>query len=96
MILLVQLPYIIGISAGIFTSFSMLPQLMKMIKEKKVDDISVVMLLILLTGLALWVYYGILREDWPIILTNSFSFLLNGIIIVLRFKYQRSAKNKLI
>lgn len=60
-----------------------------MVKEKEVDDISIVMLLTLMTGLGLWIYYGILRTDWPIILTNSFSFLLNVIIIVLRFRYKR-------
>ena len=90
--MILQLPQIIGIAAGICTSFSLLPQLIKMIKEKRVDDISIFMLLILITGLALWVYYGILREDWPIILTNSLSVLLNGTMIVLRFKYKRSSK----
>jgi MtN3 and saliva related transmembrane protein len=84
-------PQFIGILAGICTSNSLLPQLIKIIKKKEVDDISLFMLLILWSGLGLWVFYGILREDWPIIITNSFSFLLNGIIIVLRIRYKRKA-----
>ena len=64
----------IGIAAGVLTSVSMLPQLIKIIKEKKAGDVSVVMLLVLIGGLALWAVYGFMKEDWPIIITNSFSF----------------------
>ncbi|MBA2499594.1 MAG: SemiSWEET transporter [Chitinophagaceae bacterium] len=92
-LLLLELPHYIGLVAGVCTSFSLLPQLIKMIKEKKVDDISFFMLLTLLVGLGLWVYYGILRTDWPIIITNSFSFLLNGTMIVLRIRYKRRKLN---
>lgn len=82
-------PSIIGIVAGILTAVSMTPQLIKTIREKKADEISPFMLLLLLTGIALWVLYGWKREDWPLILTNSFSFLLNGAMLILRLKYGR-------
>ncbi len=91
-IFLIKLPQLVGLAAGILTASSLLPQLSKMIKEKEVDDISFPMLMMLIIGIALWVYYGILREDWPIIITNSFSFFVNGIMIVLRFKYKHSSK----
>ena len=45
---------VIGIIAGICTGISLLPQLFKIIKEKKADDISYFMLFILLAGLAGW------------------------------------------
>ena len=77
----------IGIAAGVLTSISMLPQLIKMIKEKKAHDVSIVMLLVLIAGLALWAVYGFMREDWPIIVTNCFSFLLNILVLGLRIKY---------
>ena len=79
---------IVGLFAGICTSSSLLPQLFKTVKEKKADDISKWMLFVLLTGVATWVVYGILRDDMPIIITNSFSLLLNIIMIVLRIKYK--------
>ncbi|WP_147205013.1 SemiSWEET family sugar transporter [Segetibacter aerophilus] len=81
---------VIGIVAGIFTSASLLPQLVKIIKEKKVEDLSMTMFFSLLIGIILWVVYGILREDWPIIVTNSFSVLLNLFILVLKFKYRKA------
>ena len=77
----------IGIAAGIFTGTSLLPQLFKTIKEKCADGISVKMLLVLMTGLALWVWYGIVKKDWPIIITNSFSLLVNIAILILRQVY---------
>lgn len=80
---------LIGIFAGICTGISLLPQLIKIIKEKKVDDISFFMLIILMVGLAGWVWYGILKEDYPIIVTNSFSFLVNCAIIFFRVRFQR-------
>ena len=78
---------IIGIIAGVLTSISMLPQLIKMIKEKKAGDVSIVMLLVLISGLALWAVYGFMRDDWPIIVTNCFSFLLNIVVLTFRIKY---------
>jgi MtN3 and saliva related transmembrane protein len=76
-----------GIAAGVLTSVSMLPQLIKIIKEKKAEDVSLVMLLVLLSGLAVWTVYGFMREDIPIIATNCFSFLLNMVVLFFRIKY---------
>jgi len=80
---------LIGIIAGICTGISLLPQLIKIIREKKADDISWFMLFILLGGLAGWVWYGILKEDYPIIITNLFSFLVNVGIIFFSLRYKK-------
>ena len=53
---------VLGLVAGGITSVAMMPQLIKVIKEKNAEDISVVMLLVLITGLSLWVCYGILQS----------------------------------
>ena len=82
-------PQVIGIVAGICTGISLLPQLIKIIREKKVEDISWFMLIILMTGLAGWTWYGVLKEDYPIIITNSFSLLVNCMIIFFRFRYMK-------
>jgi MtN3 and saliva related transmembrane protein len=75
--------------AGILTAASLLPQLIKMLKEKKYEAVSPWMLLILLIGLALWIVYGFLKNDIPIIATNCFSFLVNLVMVILRFNYKR-------
>jgi len=81
---------IIGIIAGCVTSFSMIPQLIKLIKKKEAKDISYFMIILLLFGVALWTVYGILKEDVPIIATNCFSFILNLIFLLLVIKYKRN------
>lgn len=78
---------VLGLAAGICTSSSMLPQLIKTAKEKKAEEVSIWMLLILLVGVCGWIAYGLLRKDMPIIVTNAFSLLLNVVMIVLRVKY---------
>ncbi len=83
---------IVGIAAGICTGTSLLPQLIKMVKEKKATDISVPMLIILLAGLVLWIWYGIIKEDWPIIITNGFSLTVNILILILRRVYKNNGK----
>ena len=81
----------IGIGAGVLTAVSMLPQLFKMLKEKKADDISFGMLIVLLAGIAGWIWYGIVKADYPIIATNSFSFLVNSVVLALSIKYKNTA-----
>ncbi|MEP7377089.1 MAG: SemiSWEET transporter [Chitinophagaceae bacterium] len=78
----------IGIGAGVCTALSLLPQLFKIVKEKKADDISYFMLFILLAGVAGWIWYGILKKDYPIVITNVFSFLINLLIIAFSIKYK--------
>jgi MtN3 and saliva related transmembrane protein len=78
----------IGIIAGILTASSMLPQVIKVMKEKKAEEISLLMLIVLITGITLWVVYGVMKKDMPIIATNAFSLLVNGVLIVLRIKYR--------
>jgi MtN3 and saliva related transmembrane protein len=82
-------PTIIGIAAGVCTSVSMLPQLIKIIKEKKADDISLPMLFILFSGLCLWIWYGIIKDDWAIIGTNVFSLIINILNLIFSIKYKK-------
>jgi MtN3 and saliva related transmembrane protein len=80
---------IIGLVAGILTSSSLLPQLIKTIKLRKAEEVSPFMFVLLLLGTGLWTYYGVLREDFPIIATNGFSFSLNIFMIILKIKYSK-------
>ena len=82
----------VGILAGVFTSTSLLPQLIKLIRNKKAEDISLFFLAALFIGISLWIVYGFMRQDIPIIATNCFSFLVNGAMIVLGIKYKSKSK----
>jgi|KBSSwiS6_1023812.scaffolds.fasta_scaffold19185_2 Uncharacterized conserved protein len=80
---------IIGLSAGVCTACSLLPQVVKTLKEKKAEDVSLAMLLVLQAGLILWIVYGFKRSDLPIIATNCFSLLVNITMVILRIKYKK-------
>lgn len=80
---------ILGLVAGGITSVAMLPQLLKIWKEKNVDDLSLPMILVLVTGLSLWVWYGFLKDELPIILSNSFAVLVNVALLISYFKFRK-------
>ena len=82
---------VLGLVAGGITSVAMMPQLIKVIKEKNAEDISVAMLLVLITGLSLWVWYGILQNELPIILSNSFSVLVNITLLICCMMYKKKS-----
>ena len=78
----------VGIGAGACTAISMLPQLFKIIKTKKAGDISFVMVAVLLVGVVAWICYGILKTDYPIIVTNCFSFVVNLLVLIFSIRYK--------
>jgi len=84
----------LGIAAGVCTALSLLPQLIKIIKEKRARDISLFYLIILFAGLCLWIVYGVKRSDLPIIATNIVSLALNVSIFVLGMKYKAREKEE--
>lgn len=79
---------IIGILAGTFTTLAVVPQIIKSWRTKKVMDVSPIMFSILLLGVGLWVVYGFLKEDIPIMVTNGISFILNFSMLILMVLYK--------
>lgn len=81
---------LIGILATIFAVSSTVPQIIKGIKTKKMDDVSVWLILALIMGLALWVVYGVAKNDIVIAGGNLVGVSLNGILLLLKIKYSRN------
>ena len=79
----------IGIMATVFAVSSTIPQILKIIKSKESEDISIWLALVLIIGLCLWVTYGIVKKDIVIIIANSISVLLNMIMLFLKVRYSR-------
>ena len=85
-----QLTEIIGTLAGIFTTIAVLPQIIKAIQSGMVKDVSAWTYVIISLGVSLWTIYGFLKMDWPIIITNGISVILNSIMLYIIF----NPKNK--
>ncbi|TVP41998.1 SemiSWEET family sugar transporter [Candidatus Nitrosocosmicus arcticus] len=77
----------IGFMATCFAVSSTLPQIMKAIRTKKSDDVSIRFILILIIGLMFWVIYGIGKDDIVLILGNSAGMGLNICLLFLKVKY---------
>jgi MtN3 and saliva related transmembrane protein len=60
-----------------------------LVKEKKAEDISLVMLATLLGGLMLWISYGVMKKDSIIIISNAFALLVNLATVGLASYYKR-------
>jgi MtN3 and saliva related transmembrane protein len=80
----------IGILASIFALSSTVPQIVKGVKTKKMDDVSVWLILCLITGLSLWVIYGIGKNDGVIVGGNMVGVSLNLVLLFLKFRYSRN------
>ena len=79
---------VVGVAASVCTTLSFLPQLFKMIRTKKAGDVSYLMLVVLFAGGVLWIVYGVMREDWIIIISNSVSTLINIVSGFFSLKYR--------
>ncbi len=79
---------IIGLVAAFLTTISSLPQVIKTIKLKEARDISFWMWALLALGIFLWLIYGILKNDFPIILANGISLFLILIVLGLKIKFK--------
>lgn len=80
---------IIGLFAGTCVTISTIPQIFKVWKTKKVKDISLKTFSILTFGILVWVIYGILKNDLPIIITNSVSLCLNMLMVYFIIYYEK-------
>jgi MtN3 and saliva related transmembrane protein len=75
---------VIGLSAAVCTTTANLPQLKKAWVTRQTDDLSLKTLLLLGSGLALWVVYGIFQKDVAIILANGASLMILSVILYLK------------
>ena len=83
---------VVGLVAAFCTTVSYVPQIRKIWRTGETEDISLKMFLILATGIALWVVYGILQGDAVIILANSVS--LAFLSAILFFKLRNLARGR--
>jgi MtN3 and saliva related transmembrane protein len=80
---------IIGIMATVFAVSSSIPQIIKGLKTRKTDDVSIWLVVVLIIGLSLWVIYGIGINDLLISIANSIAVAINTFLLILKIKYSR-------
>ena len=81
---------LLGFVAGILTTISFVPQVHKVWRTKRCDDLSMGMLLAFASGICLWLLYGILLGAAPIIVANAATLVQLLVIIILKARYRQS------
>ncbi|MBL7743938.1 MAG: SemiSWEET transporter [Chitinophagaceae bacterium] len=79
---------ILGYSAGAVTTLTFLPQVIKTWKERSAKDVSLWMFIIAATNEVMWIGYGMLKNDWVIILTNAVVLAMSLTMIYLKLRYK--------
>ena len=79
-----------GFLAALLTTIAFLPQLYKTWKTKSADDVSLIMLILFITGLIFWIIYGLKIQSIPILIANVVTFIFNFSILILKVTYKEN------
>jgi MtN3 and saliva related transmembrane protein len=77
----------LGYIAGSLTVCSFLPQVYRSWQTRRTGDLSMSMFALLITASSLWMVYGALNRDWPVILTNGGMVALNAALAVAKVRF---------
>lgn len=77
---------LLGLIAATLTTVAFVPQLIKVIKTRSTHDISLAMYIVVCTGVLLWLIYGLILKDTPLIVANAVTFVLAGTILILKIR----------
>jgi MtN3 and saliva related transmembrane protein len=78
----------LGYFAGVLTVGSFLPQVIRTYRSRHTKDLSLGMFGLLVTASSLWIVYGAITSDWPVILTNGGMVAMNGTLAVAKLRYR--------
>ena len=75
---------IVGALAALCSTTSFAPQAWKIIKSRDTSGISSRMYMVTVVGFAIWLAYGIMKGEWPLIVTNGICLVLSGFILTMK------------
>ena len=85
---------IIGMMAGILTTCAFFPQVLKTVKSKSTDDLSWTWLVMMFSGVFLWLVYGIYMNSMSLIVSNAITFVSVGALFGVKYaNYHKFKKN---
>ena len=79
-----------GYIAAILTTAAFLPQLIKTLKTKKAEDVSLVTLIMFICGVVSWIFYGYKISSLPILIANIITLILNLFILISKIYYSQN------
>ncbi len=82
-----QLEILVSAAAATLTTAAFVPQALHIIRHKETRAISLFMYVSFAVGVALWLLFGTLIGNWPIIVSNGITLMLALAIIAMKLKY---------
>jgi len=79
----------LGLFGAFLSSITFLPQVYKAWKTKSVGDLSIWMILILLANVSTWLIYGLVKNDFAIIIANSIILFLSLLMLFFKFSFKK-------
>jgi MtN3 and saliva related transmembrane protein len=79
----------IGYAAALCSTASFTPQAWKIIKSRNTADLSAGMYALTVCGFALWLAFGVLQGQWPLIIANFICLVLSGFILLMKLLSRR-------
>jgi len=76
-----------GMVAAVLTTVAFLPQVIRTWRTRSTSDISLGMFVAYVTGIALWLVYGLMIRDVPLIASNAVTLVLSGTILLLKLRH---------
>lgn len=80
-------PTWIGMAAALLTTAAFAPQAIKAWRTRSTGDVSLAMFILMVSGISLWLAYGILINDAPLIIANAITLVLAGAILVAKLRF---------
>jgi len=77
----------IGMTGAALTTVCWLPQALKTIRERETRSISLPATGMFTLGMALWLVYGVVLIDWPLITSSVVTLMLMLVILGLKLKH---------
>jgi MtN3 and saliva related transmembrane protein len=84
---MISLTTVLGLLAATGTTVSFIPQAIKILKTRDTKSISLSMYILFVSGVLLWLVYGIVKQDIPMIIANGITLIFAGIILYFKVKY---------
>ena len=78
-----------GYFAATLTTAAFLPQLIKTVKTKKANDVSLTTLIMFIVGVLSWIIYGYEISSTPILIANLITLILNLLILISKVYFQK-------
>ena len=81
---------LVGAIAATLTTSAFFPQAVKTIRTRDTSGLSLSMYALLLSGVMLWLAYGVIIGSWPLIVSNAVVLVPQSLVMAMLLRQQRA------